>query len=556
MLVKAFVLLVFFLLPKMLLAQQEHILFFGSLVTVQKDATLHVRETIRVRVAGKNRERGLYRDFPVHYSSADGQKYDVSLDVLSVQRDGAVEPYTVERMSGMVRLYIGGMEGVLRPGVYTYTITYKTNGHIRFLDNNDELQWNVTGNRWDFAIDTVRAVVVLPDSAQVVRASAYTDSRDDEKKGEHYRFWDSAGCAVFVSTQGLRAKEEFVVYSSWQKGIVAEQREATQRTLFWKNNVEYVVGGIGVVVVFVWFLVFWLKSGNHLEDGHIVAQHDIPKGLSPAAIRVINRMGYDRKAMVLALINMAMKGALSIENKAEGKVRLLRHEGFHAPLAADEEGLFRVMFEESNVLVLHTEEQKRICRSEQVLKRALKEQCEGAYFRANVRVFLGGVLLSCVVLAGLFLPVLLDVLSVSFRIIPLCIVLPLLLILNMVFYRLLKVPTAEGRILLDQIEGVRQFLVGRKGEQENSIPVTKEVFEQYLPYALALDVEQVWGENLAKNVSANAQQNSALGKGETLYIYNPPWYSGVRHADMRAFSTALETALSEGMKKIVASGNR
>ncbi|MBM4338866.1 MAG: DUF2207 domain-containing protein [Deltaproteobacteria bacterium] len=96
---------------------------------------------------------------------------------------------------------------------------------------------------------------------------------------------------------------------------------------------------------------------------------------------------------------------------------------------------------------------------------------------------------------------------------------PFVLLVNVVFFFLLKNITPETRKILDAIKGFKQFLVATEKDRLNMLnppEKTPELFEKYLPYALALDVEQRWGEQFS-DVLANL---SATG-------YSPTWYSGM-----------------------------
>jgi uncharacterized membrane protein len=99
-------------------------------------------------------------------------------------------------------------------------------------------------------------------------------------------------------------------------------------------------------------------------------------------------------------------------------------------------------------------------------------------------------------------------------------VLLVLIILNCLFFHLLKAPTLQGRRVMDQMEGFKLYLsVAEKERLEMFHPPKKtpELFEKYLPYALALDVENEWSEQFAE-VLARAQ---AEGRA-----YSPVWYHG------------------------------
>lgn len=72
-----------------------------------------------------------------------------------------------------------------------------------------------------------------------------------------------------------------------------------------------------------------------------------------------------------------------------------------------------------------------------------------------------------------------------------CFVLVVAVIINCLFYALLKAPTLAGRKLLDKIEGFKQYIdIAERHELDFKHPKGRspELFEEYLPYALALEV--------------------------------------------------------------------
>ncbi len=92
--------------------------------------------------------------------------------------------------------------------------------------------------------------------------------------------------------------------------------------------------------------------------------------------------------------------------------------------------------------------------------------------------------------------------------------------LTVLFHHLLKAPTRAGRQLLDQLTGFRQYLDVAEREEmnfHNPPEKTPELFERFLPYALALGVEQHWMERFA---SLFVQLEE---RGEH---YRPVWYHG------------------------------
>jgi uncharacterized membrane protein YgcG len=107
--------------------------------------------------------------------------------------------------------------------------------------------------------------------------------------------------------------------------------------------------------------------------------------------------------------------------------------------------------------------------------------------------------------------------------------------LHILFFHLLKAPTIAGRQLLDQVEGFKQFLGSVDQDRLNRAyppEQTPEVFEKFLPYALALDVEQDWSEKFSGVLAmAGTAESSNAG-----VIYTPSFYSGMGAGDFTASS--------------------
>jgi uncharacterized membrane protein YgcG len=88
------------------------------------------------------------------------------------------------------------------------------------------------------------------------------------------------------------------------------------------------------------------------------------------------------------------------------------------------------------------------------------------------------------------------------------------------FY-LLRAPTVAGRKLMDDIEGFKQYLGVAEEDRLNYLhppEKTPQLFEKYLPYAVALDVENKWAAKFAGVLAAAAAAGAATAA----------WYHGNR----------------------------
>ncbi|MFC4870575.1 DUF2207 domain-containing protein [Negadavirga shengliensis] len=114
----------------------------------------------------------------------------------------------------------------------------------------------------------------------------------------------------------------------------------------------------------------------------------------------------------------------------------------------------------------------------------------------------------------------------------------LLGLVNVVFYYLLKAPTKKGREAMDAIEGFRMYLNAAEKpliQQYNPPGMTPEIFEKYLPHAIALGVGTAWGKGLEYRLAM------LYGQEDSRDRYLPSWYSG------RAFEVASLGAFSQDL---------
>ncbi|HCQ38585.1 MAG TPA: DUF2207 domain-containing protein, partial [Verrucomicrobiales bacterium] len=111
-----------------------------------------------------------------------------------------------------------------------------------------------------------------------------------------------------------------------------------------------------------------------------------------------------------------------------------------------------------------------------------------------------------------------------------------------VFYHLIKAPTRRGRKLLDEIEGFRRYLSVAEQERlrlyapPETPEKTLELFEEFLPYAVALGCEQQWGEQFEEVLKAAGVDPSSGSYSPGFYRSDSGWTSG---AGMSGFVSDL-----------------
>ena len=577
---------------------------FDSEVEVQPNGDLLVTENITVNVELREIRRGILRDFPTTYSLPNGQRVAVGFEVLSVQRNGWDEKYSVESLYNGKRIRIGDPNQMLSRGEVKYTIKYRTTRQIGFFADLDELYWNVTGTGWTFPIEEVIATIRLPAGATIQARSFYTGLQGE--KGQDARVvGENGNVIVFRTTKQLGTRNGLTVAIAWQKGIVSPPDRFTQAKYFFFDNIAASLSLLGLLTVFFYFFYQWLRYGRDPAKGTIIPVFAPPAGMSAAGMRFVDKYGtYDDKAFTAAIVELGVKGHLKIEEE-KGVTRVEKREGGRE-IFDGEEAVKRHFFTKKKSLALVQGNHVQVGGARDALKTNLKRLYDDL-FRNNYGSWALGLLLTliavvlCLVGIGIqfssayasdaflgtlfpIIPLLLASFALNngftarddnwfligvgivFGIIPAGLglwyvwrsvggfyeTIPTICAFTATMFcafmlEWMEAPTPEGRKVLDHIEGFREYLStadeGPRLEALNPPEKTPALFERMLPYAIALDVENSWAEKF-KSVLAAAALAPAAATASAAAMSN--WYSGKHDwsKDSSSFTSAISSSLT------------
>ena len=548
----------------------ERIESFHSHIVVEKSGDLVVTETITVRAEGNRIKRGIFRDIP---RLREGRKEKNPFEVLSVKRDGKKENYRTEKIGqGGIRIRIGHAKVFLGPGSYTYEITYRTGRQLYFEEKRDALYWNVNGTEWEFPADKVGATVVLPEGIKGTEVWGYTGTRGAQ--GEDYRAEVTGTGATIEATRPFRARENLTVVLEWPPGLLEERAYEEARASIFRDHPLAAWGLLLLAGALVYYLVAWIKVGKDPAKGTIIPLYGPPKGLSASAVRYIDRMGYDDTCFSAGVIGLAAKGVAVI--RKSGDTYMLRGtpkpppppSGGASPLpgalTTDESRLKRRLLEGNIWLELSDENHVCFGEAREAHRKLLASQARKVHFKLNLGWCIPGLILSMVgtilfllgidfftgllmgglgfmgclvflvawrgketVVTILLFMIVIAVVAVVAQLghedgAPRSLILCMIVYaLNLIFIHRMKAPTGLGRWVMDQIEGFRHYLSVAEEERlnlANPPEKTPELFERFLPYALALGCEQQWAEKFD-----DVLQAAGVAPGDS--SYSPSYYS-------------------------------
>lgn len=592
----------------------EQISTFDSNILVNTDASINVTEKITVYAAGQTIKRGLVRTLPKAYRDSYGINRRNSYELQSVLVNGAKSPYHIRQDRKNFSIYVGHKDHYLAPGWYEYTFKYKVINAVNFLKDGDELYWNATGNDWKFPILQANAKVTLPPGVKMTYFRAYT-GRVGEKGMSYTPEQLGPDIIVFTTTEPLPPGSGLTVAIAWPKGIVQQpgliKRMNTHLDL---NKGSYIVIELTIITL-LYFLLVWEMYGQDPDKGPIFPRFAPPENITPMFARFLLRMGYDRKILTTALVWLASRGFISIHVDDDSVYTLKKVKEPKHPASEEEALLLSKLFTLGSTVTLKPENRSTVNKFKSALKKLLNENNLGYYFVTNTKFIFPGIALFlfaalttviysnnpeeagfsiiwlsvwtagtyfllyqawasfkrakrlgtlksilATIGASIFaIPFLLGEVAGIYSLgqsIPIFTIPFLFLIAAMIaiFYILMKQPTVVGRKLMDEIEGFQMFLSTTEGYRLKSYEppeMTEELYEKYLPYAIALDVENRWGERLDRMLAVAGKAPDA---------YQPRWYSGPRWttsspvAFSNAFSAGLGGALASTSVSSSASG--
>jgi uncharacterized membrane protein len=488
---------------------------FNAQITVLPSSTIDVTENIGVHFIG-GPWHGLYRDIPVEYVTPLGLNYTLFLSVKRVaDGQGHALKYDTSRQRHYLRLkfYVPNADNTHQTIVIEYTVA----DGLKFFEDHDELYWNVTGDEWDVPIGDASATITLPTGTTNIRAKAFTGAY--QSRGTDAAV-EIAGNGVDVHTTApLAFHEGLTVAIAFDKGFVHEPTFAEKTILFFRSNWPLIVP----VIAFFGMFWLWWKIGRDPRLRPIVAQYEPPDKLTPAEVGTLVENSVTMRDLTATIVDLAVKGCLVIEEKKKEHMMGLWSDKdyvFHlkkpasewSTLRPHEQELLSGMFNDGadtdvSLEDLHNTFYKNIPGIKDAIFGAL---ISDGYYRQrpdSVRhTYLGAAAVIGVlgIWGGPIVANNLGMASLGFIVAGI-----LTAGIIAAFGWFMPAHTITGARTLEGILGFEDFLAHVEADRFNRTIKTPEMFEKFLPYAMALGVEKNWSK---------AFQN--------IYTQPPSWYQG------------------------------
>lgn len=522
--------------PSPALAQYFTITKFHSDITIQKDSSFTVHETIEVKF---HRPRhGIYREIPFKYRDEFGKTITTPTTILSVM-DGSGKSWTYQakKTGSIINIRIGDPKRFVS-GNQTYVITYEVENAILFLNDHDELYWNVTGNYWKADIVNASADVSLAtkEKSKNLWAAGFTGAYGSKASECEHEAYDNRG--KFIARKSLAPGEGLTLAFGWDKGLLSPP--ASWKKFLWMINLQENWVFLFPIASFLFMFNLWYRKGRdpRVREAVTVA-YEPPKienrSLTPAEVGTLLDEKLDPRDITSTIVGLAVKGYIQIEEvKKEGLILdrsdyyLKKMKEPDGALSSFETELMSRLFSFAPSRLSVSSLKNKFYKDLSPLKKTLYgELVKNKYFLINpekVRnlYFLTGFLI--IVFGGFVLAFFFPFSMWKGFIASGLTGLPILF-----FGRHMPAKTKAGALAYMAILGFQEFM-NRAEKDRLERMGDKDLFSKFLPYAIALDVADNWAEAF-----------------EGIYQEPPDWYvspAGFRTFHPAGFTRSINTVTS------------
>jgi len=485
-------------LPALGAVRQLVIQHFDDEVVVSEDGTIDVTETIEARFSGEN-WHGLYRMIPTEYTNPEGLNYSLLIDHITVtDSDGHSLKYEQSREGRYTKfkIYIPNADD----STHTVILHYRVLDAIRFFEDHDELYWNVTGNDWEVPIEFASAHIALPAGVTGLHASAYTGATGSRAQDAVVEVRDN-----FVdihTTRPLSFHQGLTAVVGFDKNFVHQASGAAKFMQFLRGNTPLLIP-IGVFFVMFWL---WWTRGRGPERQAIAVQYEPPDKLTPGECGTLVDNEAAMRDITATLVDLAVKGYLTIEQRDESHLLGLSHSKeyiFHlkkspaewASARAHEQQMLAALFGNGAVTdVKLSDLQNHFYTQVPGIRDSIFEalMTDNYYLHRPDTVRQGyigaGLAIGFLIVAGnAVLARATGIASATWIIAGIA---TGLVICGFGYF--MSARTVTGQRALEKVLGFEDFLGRTQKDQIDRLQTTPELFEKYLPYAMALHVEKKW----------------------------------------------------------------
>lgn len=510
---------------------------FHSRITANKDSSLDIVEDITADCGTAQGKHGIFRIVP-EAVNIEGEYVATPVELVSITDfNGRKIGYSESRNDSdrTVTWKIGDQDRTVQ-GINRYRIRYRVENAVRFANQDfDELYWNLSGNFWDLEIDHFSADLEFPSEITESNSHVWGYSgylRDSGDRLSYHR-WTGPSELHFETSGTLLPGQGVTASVTFPKGIFVPYVPG-----FWETHGKYFSLLIPLLILVGCFLL-WRKYGRDPRvDKTIIAEYEIPGGLSPLEAGMLMKNGGFRNAFVTAeIIQLAVRGYMTIK-EVDKKVLFIHSKDYElikaAPLerrselSESQKIIYDKLFERGDTVKLSSL-RKDFHKALDGIQRETKASLYGKKLISKT----GNSIQIALFITGIISVSLIKVLAIfsSLSSIPFFSIISSVVIM-LFFAIIMPKRTPEGAELNWKLKGFKLFM--ETVDKDRAAFYEKEnIFEKCLPYAILFGMTKEWVKRIREIY------------GEEYFASHPMlWYAGGTLPNMDSFADSMESLSS------------
>jgi uncharacterized membrane protein YgcG len=492
---------VFLLISSSAFAQRRYeISDFNAEIVITPDSSTDVTENITFHFIGSP-WHGVYRDIPIQYQGPGGLNYSYFLNIKSIEEDGRPLKFesSTQRQFRHLKIYVPNADN----SSHTVSIRYVISNALRFFPDHDEFYWNITGNYWEVPILHASAHIVFPENIQNLRTKVFTGALGSRA---HDATVNIVGSGVDVQTDAtLAPREGLTIAIACDKGVLHEPTKLQLFLLYLRSNWPLIIPVLVFPLMFWW----WWTRGRDPALRPIAAQYQPPEQLSPGEIGTLIDNSVDMRDITATIVDLAVRGYLVIEERDVSHLLGLTHSKeyfFHlkkpiadwAGLKPHEQQLLGGVFDQGIVeeTVSLTSLKNKFYTNISPMKSQIFMNLVGRGYYTKRPDSVRSSYVGFAIIAGILLIWGGISYAKSSGMQPLSFIFAGLLTAAIIcgFGWFMSARTVTGARALEQLLGFKDFLEHVESDRFNRMIKTPQMFEKFLPFAMALGVEKNWSK--------------------------------------------------------------
>jgi uncharacterized membrane protein len=505
----------------------EQVKNFDSQIKILKNGEIEVKETITYFFSTP--KHGIYRYIP-YTKDINGERYDMTFSFQPVvDEKGNTYKTKISKDGNAWTLKIGNPDKTIT-GLHTYVIYYTVKGSISYLNDHDELYWNITGNGWDVPIEKAKTTITLPENIDGSKIGLICFTGAIGSNDKNCTSFTNGKNSIFETSKALNPNEGLTVAVSFPKGMVATLLPQKYIPFFdrWYGKLTlyaiYILAFLWYLALPIYLIVRWYKKGRDPKVGiPLTASFDPPRVeeqtrveagppkqggrfLTPGETGSLIDETVDNKDIFASIVDLARRGFLVIQEKKKKEFYLLQKKKSDNTLLSFEKTLLDGIFKDSENIKL---KDAKLFETVKTVKGMLyQSMVDNKYFAKNPEKTR-----KLYYALGIF-----SLFSVNF----------VLSFISFVFGKVMPRKTLLGAQKARDAHSLKNFLTSQKRQLEFQAE-EQMMFEKLLPYAIAFGVEKVWAKRFEK-----------------INLKQPSWYQGYQTSSFNSiyFASVMSNSFS------------